>query len=715
MKKLLFLAASLIALNANVQAASNDGPKEHGALKLGSNGVQLCGAEGEAVQLKGFSTFSIHYTDGIQCLGQAAFKAMADFNANIVRLAVYPRTNEGGYVAKPNDTFEKITQYIDLALQYDMYCLVDWHVLSIDNDSYASGDPSKYKTEAKDMFSRVSAYVKENNYTHVLYELCNEPSGVTMENILAYAKEVIPSISANDPNAVIIVGTPNWDQQVQQAKNQHLAQADYTNPIFYAFHMYACSHMGYLSNFTGCLTSIPVFVSEWGSGDYSGGGSECCTDNANTFMSTCSSNSYGVKVSWCYWAWGNKNEYSNVWVNGACSANNYTNDYLTTSGKYIQSVLMGTASLPELPTSGAYDGIGTNIPTKATGTTAELNIGFFDKVDEKKFNSGEGYAYHDKNSGILPLDEDGNTDYSADVEDYINSGNGDEGHGSCNAGAYYSGNPVNECFRYLQCVDVSNSTAGPGADWSGSTMSTASDGASIGGTSGDGQVHNLCLVEAGEWVNYTINVLRPGYYKVYCLTSSTTTGGIPIQMTCDGKNVIRNVSEKEDPNALTEAYLIPSTTGITPAWENWQWNPIVNEDEEAGDIRVLFAKEGTYVFQLGINLNGTETAGDIGHFYFVLDDEDIPASETGVDETVSYQNAADFSVAPNPATEGFFTITLADASAEATAQVVNALGQVVYNASFVGNTTVSKNLAAGVYTVRVNSNGTVKTSKLVVK
>ena len=87
-----------------------------------------------------------------------------------------------------------------------MYVIIDWHILH-------DLDPNVYKEDAKDFFNEMSA--KYADYDNVIYEICNEPNGGTNWNsVKNYANEIIPVIRANDSDAIIIVGTPNWSQDV---------------------------------------------------------------------------------------------------------------------------------------------------------------------------------------------------------------------------------------------------------------------------------------------------------------------------------------------------------------------------------------------------------------------------------------------------------------------------------------------------------------------
>lgn len=119
---------------------------------------------------------------------------------------------------------------VRFATDNDLYVIIDWHILC-DNDLNA------HAAESKAFFADVSvAYAGHDN---VLYEICNEPNGsTTWSDVKAYAYLVIPVIRSNDPDAVVIVGTPTLSQDVDKAAADPLP---YDN-VMYALHFYAVTH-----------------------------------------------------------------------------------------------------------------------------------------------------------------------------------------------------------------------------------------------------------------------------------------------------------------------------------------------------------------------------------------------------------------------------------------------------------------------------------------
>lgn len=122
---------------------------------------------------------------------------------------------------------------VEHATRQDLYVILDWHILS-------DGNPQIYKEDAKAFFQEMSR--EYAGYPNVLYEICNEPNGGTgWQEIKSYAQEVIGVIRANDPDAVILVGTPNWSQYVDQAAADPIQGYD---NLMYTLHFYAATHRG---------------------------------------------------------------------------------------------------------------------------------------------------------------------------------------------------------------------------------------------------------------------------------------------------------------------------------------------------------------------------------------------------------------------------------------------------------------------------------------
>lgn len=296
---------------------------QHGQLSV-KNG-QLVDKNGKGYQLRGMSTHGLTWFP--EFVNESAFKTLCDdWNTNVVRLAMYVDEWGNGqcYMGNKSGSLELLEKGVDICIKLDMYVIIDWHVLN-------PGDPSKYTNEAKSFFETVSKrYAK---YPNVIYEICNEPNGGASwsGNIKPYAEKIIPVIRKNAPNSVIIVGTPTWSQEIDKPLSDPLS---YKN-VMYAFHFYAATHAGLRSNVENCVAQgLPVFVSEFGTCDASGGG-------ANDFNETQKWLSYFDKqgISYCNWSICNKDETCSVLRPGTSANGNWSESDLTENGKWMRNWL----------------------------------------------------------------------------------------------------------------------------------------------------------------------------------------------------------------------------------------------------------------------------------------------------------------------------------------------------------------------------------------
>ncbi len=294
---------------------------QHGQLSV-KNG-QLVDKSGKGYQLRGMSTHGLTWFP--EFVNESAFKTLRDdWNTNVVRLAMYVDEWGNGqcYMGNKSGSLELLEKGVDICIKLDMYVIIDWHVLN-------PGDPSKYTNEAKSFFETVSKrYAK---YPNVIYEICNEPNGGASwsGNIKPYAEKIIPVIRKNAPNSVIIVGTPTWSQEIDKPLSDPLS---YKN-VMYAFHFYAATHAGLRSNVENCVAQgLPVFVSEFGTCDASGGG-------ANDFNETQKWLSYFDKqgISYCNWSICNKDETCSVLRPGTSANGNWSESDLTENGKWMRN------------------------------------------------------------------------------------------------------------------------------------------------------------------------------------------------------------------------------------------------------------------------------------------------------------------------------------------------------------------------------------------
>ena len=307
------------------QAAGSTPYGAHGALSV--NGTQLVDTYGAPYQLRGVSTHGLSWFP--QYANQAAFRTMRDeWGVNVVRLAMYT-AEYGGYCVGDENNRNNLKQLVydsvDAATELGMYVIVDWHVL---NDR----DPNTYIDQAIAFFKETSQ--RYASYGNVIYEICNEPNGgVSWQRIKTYAEQVIPVIRQQDKDAIIIVGTPTWSQDVDQAAANPIT--GYEN-IMYTLHFYADTHRDSLRQkmVNAIGAGLPVFVSEFGICDASGNGAINAAE-ADKWVSTMDENG----VSYCVWNLSNKSETSALLRSSTTATSGWTYDELSESGKWFVDMM----------------------------------------------------------------------------------------------------------------------------------------------------------------------------------------------------------------------------------------------------------------------------------------------------------------------------------------------------------------------------------------
>ena len=318
-KRLLsFLIVAMSGLQAMALSTTdylaNNYVETWGHLKLvttknsGVNKVQLADKNGLAVQLRGWATHGYQWSGSNPYFNQKSdFEAIKRLGANVVRLTCYVSQNSSVSQNAWNNTKIWVKNAIDWCEQLGIYAVVDYHV-------YNPGNPNEYllsstntniREKAETFFSDISAYVKEKDYYHVIYEICNEPNpasgsgGPSWTAITDYANVILPIIAENDPHAVVIVGTPQWSQLLSSARANPIIHS--TLQIMYTFHIYTCTHT--LTNLSVTnLRAIPVFVTEWNNTESTGRGSCPASTRYIDFLNRCNTDD-DQRVSWTSWSW----------------------------------------------------------------------------------------------------------------------------------------------------------------------------------------------------------------------------------------------------------------------------------------------------------------------------------------------------------------------------------------------------------------------------
>ena len=290
--------------------------KQHGQLSV--QGTQLVDKNNNPIVLRGLS-FGWHSMWPRFYNEKAVAWLKKDFNCNVVRAAMGIEQGEMPYIKEPKFSKEKIEAVVNGAIKSDIYVIIDWHSHNIN------------LKEAKVFFAEISK--KYAKYPNIIYEIFNEPDYETWPEVKAYAEEVIKVIRENDPNNIILIGSPRWDQDVD------LPAADpikgYSN-LMYTMHFYAATHGKELRDRTdeAIKSGLPIFISESAGMEASGDGPlnmKAWQEYIDWMESR--------KLSWITWSVSDKEETCSILKKSAKSEGKWKEEDLKESGIKVRQFL----------------------------------------------------------------------------------------------------------------------------------------------------------------------------------------------------------------------------------------------------------------------------------------------------------------------------------------------------------------------------------------
>ena len=299
--------------------------------RLSVCGVHLCNQAGTPVQLRGMSSNGLQFFP--DCLNQNSLAALRnDWNADFIRISMY--VQEGGFETDPAGFTAKVNNAVEIATSLGLYAIIDFHILT-------PGDPNFNLARAKSFFASVSAtHAAKKN---VLYEIANEPNGVSWDAIKSYADQVIPIIRANSPNSVVIVGTRGFSSLgiTDGSDETEIVDDPVTfKNVMYTFHFYAASHREDRQAVVArAATKLPLFVTEFGTQTFTGDGANDLPE-ATKWLDLLKS----LKISYAMWSFSDGTQTSSVFKQGTCKGTQFAGTaVLTESGNFMRTRIL-TAS-----------------------------------------------------------------------------------------------------------------------------------------------------------------------------------------------------------------------------------------------------------------------------------------------------------------------------------------------------------------------------------
>lgn len=284
---------------------------------LSVKGLQLVNEKGEPVVLHGVS-YGWHQFWPRFYNASSVDYLVNDWGTQVVRASMGVEL-EGAYIDNPEMGINCVQTVVDAAIENGAYAIIDWHSHGLRTE------------EAKDFFKKMATRYK--GVPNVIYEIFNEPVEDSWADVKAYSIEVIKVIRSIEPAAVILVGSPHWDQDIHIAADDPITGYD---NLMYTLHFYANTHKQDLRDRGDYALGkgLPLFVSECASMEASGDG-DINVEEWNKWLEWMQKHS----ISWVVWSVSDKDETCSMLYPSASSEGNWKDEDLKTWGKMVRDEL----------------------------------------------------------------------------------------------------------------------------------------------------------------------------------------------------------------------------------------------------------------------------------------------------------------------------------------------------------------------------------------
>ncbi len=291
--------------------------RTHGQLAV--QGTQLVDAQGEPIVLRGMS-YGWHVWWPQFWNAEAVTWLRDDWHCTVLRAAMGVEPS-GGYLQSPEASKKLVNTVVDACIKDGIYVIIDWH------DHHATA----HLQEAKTFFIEMAKTY--GTYPNVIYEIYNEPERESWDAVKAYCETIIQAIREVDPDNIILVGSPHWDQDVHIAADNPITGV---SNIMYTLHFYAATHKQSLRDRGdyALKKGLPIFVSEYGGCEATGNG-PLNMEEWNAWIDWMETR----KTSWCKWSIADKNETCSVLVPGAKATGGWPLTELKPSGVHTRELL----------------------------------------------------------------------------------------------------------------------------------------------------------------------------------------------------------------------------------------------------------------------------------------------------------------------------------------------------------------------------------------
>ncbi len=225
---------------------------------LSTHGSELRTPDGDVVELRGVMVPDPATLAGDGRFGSDLVADIAATGANVLRVPVHPGNwaDDGDYLWRYLDPIAR------WAGEEGLYVILDWHLIGDVATGTAPEDPELFAAdldETREFWSAVAAHFA--NAPHVLFELVNEPQGITADDWRDVAGELAALVREQGASQPVIVGGTQYARDLAWLADGGVDD----DQVVYATHVYPIhGRAGWQAWFGEVTERYPLLLTEWG-------------------------------------------------------------------------------------------------------------------------------------------------------------------------------------------------------------------------------------------------------------------------------------------------------------------------------------------------------------------------------------------------------------------------------------------------------------------
>lgn len=298
---------------------------------------EIVDEQGQVVQLRGVSTQWLNWEQDYSTSRTGLEFLRDEWGMQLLRIANGVE-NDNGYATESvrAERLELVKSIIDIAIELGLYVLVDWHT-----------HQAAHLELSKEFFTEIAQTY--GGQPHILYEPFNEPIGAFDsisgegaeaaywdDELKPYHESIVAHIRQYDPDNIIVLGTPQWSQGLQQPARNPVVGAN----LAYTLHFYSCTHGDWLMDrvSTAREAGLAVMATEWAATHSDGGtpdNPEPCIDEARVWHQFLDEQN----ISSAAWKLAADGDASSLFLNAAPSAGPFLDADLSEHGRLVKQLL----------------------------------------------------------------------------------------------------------------------------------------------------------------------------------------------------------------------------------------------------------------------------------------------------------------------------------------------------------------------------------------